>query len=97
MTTLIGKQRDIINKAFDKLGGIDKLIQWANESSDNYKEFIKLYVKLIPPLKQESVKSDTHEGFIELLMNEEKKRIKGISKPIALIDVIDVNGHKSND
>ena len=91
MTTLIGKQREIINLAFDRLGGIDKLIQWSQESSDNYKEFIKLYVKLIPPIKQESAKNDTHETFIELLMTEEKKRLSMVDKSIKLIDVINEN------
>ena len=91
MTTIIGKQREIINLAFENLGGIDKLIEWANESSDNYKEFIKLYVKLIPPLKSDNSKSDTHESFIALLMQEEKKRISMVDKPIKLIDVINEN------
>lgn len=34
--------------AFDKAGGAKRLYQWAKSSDSNYKEFIKLYSKLIP-------------------------------------------------
>jgi hypothetical protein len=34
--------------AFDKLGGWERLAQWAASDNDNLKEFYKLYSKLIP-------------------------------------------------
>ena len=34
--------------AFDKLGGWERLAEWAGSDNDNLKEFYKLYSKLIP-------------------------------------------------
>jgi len=34
--------------AFDKLGGWERLAQWAASDNDNLLEFYKLYSKLIP-------------------------------------------------
>lgn len=34
--------------AFDKLGGIDGLVKWANSDPDNLKVFYTLYARLIP-------------------------------------------------
>jgi hypothetical protein len=94
MTQKKAVQREVFYQAFEMLGGIDKLIAWCNESSDNYKEFIKLYVKLVPPIKADK-NDDNHESFIMMLMAEEKKRINGIDKPVKLIEVntIDSQSH----
>jgi hypothetical protein len=34
--------------AFDKIGGWERLAEWAASDPDNLKEFYKLYSKLIP-------------------------------------------------
>jgi hypothetical protein len=91
MTTKKQLQRDVFNTAFESLGGITKLIQWCNESSDNYKEFIKLFVKLVPPVKSDSIETSTHESFIQTLMLEEKTRLNNVSKPIKLLEVTAIN------
>ncbi len=82
-------QREVFYTAFEMLGGIDRLISWCNESSDNYKEFIKLYVKLVPPVKSDKQELDSHESFIKMLMAEEKARLSTLGQPQKLIDVID--------
>lgn len=41
--------KEAIQLAFDKIGGVDRLISWALEDSDNLKVFYtSLYSKLIP-------------------------------------------------
>jgi len=56
-----------------------------------YKEFIKLYVKLVPPLKAESDKNkDTQEGFIMSLIKADNVLKLNEGKPETIIDV-DVN------
>jgi hypothetical protein len=92
MTTTISKQRELFNLAFDNLGGLDKLVQWANETNDkgnsNYGEFIKLFVKLVPAIKPDNKGAiDNHESFILAIMNEQKSIQEGLNKPIKLIDV----------
>ncbi len=98
--TKIGKQREIFNLAFDKLGGLDRLIQWANEEdakgNSNYSEFIKLYIKLVPAVKESKIEDDTQETFIKMIMSEEKKRIKENGTPVKLIEV-DVIETQSQD
>lgn len=93
MTTLIGTQREIMQKAFDELGGLAELVKWAQEvdekgNKSNYREFIKLFVKLVPPVKP-ATKDDTEnqESFIMRLMREEQLLIANKGKPVKLIDV----------
>jgi len=40
--------KEAFHLAFEKTGGARKLIQWASKNDTNYREFIKLYSKLIP-------------------------------------------------
>ncbi len=89
-STKIALQREIFYDAFEKLGGIDRLLIWCNESSDNYKEFIKLYVKLVPPIKtNDKGDIESHESFVKMIMEEEKKRISQLGEPVKLIDAIE--------
>jgi hypothetical protein len=84
-----------MEEAFTRLGGIDRLITWAQELDDkgnnsNYKEFIKLYVKLVPPIKPEIDKNkDTQEGFIMGLIKAENilKLEEGTPKQLIDVDV----------
>lgn len=86
-------QREVIEEAFSLLGGIDRLIEWANQPDDkgnysNYKEFIKLYVKLAPPLKTEADKDkDSQEGFIMGLIKADNILKLNSGKPQQIIDV----------
>lgn len=94
MVTKIGKQREVIEMAFNELGGMSRLIEWANMPDDkgnmsNYKEFIKLYVKLVPPLKPDKDNGkQTQEGFILGLLKAENILKLKEGKPNELIDVI---------
>lgn len=45
-TTIAAKEA--FQLAFDKMGGWERLAQWAMEDKDNTKEFYKLYARLIP-------------------------------------------------
>lgn len=40
--------KEAFQLAFDKMGGWERLAQWAMEDRDNTKEFYKLYARLIP-------------------------------------------------
>ncbi len=89
--TKIGKQRELFDLAFDKLGGLERLISWAEEldhkGNSNYKEFIKLYIKLVPAVKESKSIEDSQESFIKMIMSEEQKRIKENGTPVKLIEV----------
>ncbi len=93
MGTKIGKQREVIEEAFRQLGGMKTLIEWANyvdKNGDkpNYKEFIKLYVKLVPPIKSDTVRSkDTQEGFIMQLVKEQNILQLQEGKPTEIIEI----------
>ncbi len=85
--TKIGKQREIFENAFEKLGGIDQLISWCKESDDNYKEFIKLFVKLVPNIKPDSKQIESQEQFIKMIMLEQEEKQKQLGHPTKLIDI----------
>ena len=91
--TKIGKQREVIEEAFGRLGGMESLVAWANEVDSkgnklNYGAFVKLYVKLAPPLKVETGKDkDTQEDFIMGLIKAENILKLTQGKPRQIIDV----------
>lgn len=99
--TLVGKQREIMDKAFDELGGIEFLKKWAMMVDDkgnhsNYKEFVKLYVRLVPPIKAETKDNkDTQEGFIMGLIKAENilKLSEGKPQEIIEVDAIEPESH----
>ncbi len=93
----IGKQRKVIEEAFESLGGLSRLIEWANSTDSkgdsNYRHFIALYVKLAPTIKIDNkIVGDSQEDFIKLIMEENKAIKAGQDKPIKLIegDVIEI-------
>ena len=45
-TTVAAKEA--FQMAFDKLGGWERMAQWANADPDNLKTFYSLYARLIP-------------------------------------------------
>jgi hypothetical protein len=87
-------QRRVFEEAFTQLGGIERLMTWAMELDDkgnsrNYGEFIKLYVKLVPPIKPDSTKTyDTQEGFIMGLIKADNILKLAEGTPDKIIDVI---------
>lgn len=48
--------KDNITQAFEELGGVDGMVQWAMASNQNLTEFYKIYAKLLP--RQLDVKND---------------------------------------
>jgi len=40
--------REAFQLAFDKLGGFDAMVKWANSDPENLKVFYGLYARLIP-------------------------------------------------
>lgn len=76
--------RDQFGEAFEKLGGVDELINWAR---DNKKSFYSLFAKMVTKeIKLEDV-NKSQENFVKLIQaQEEQKRIdKGT--PVKMIDV----------
>lgn len=47
------KAKEVFATAFEELGGLRRLVQWANKDDENYKAFLMHFAKLIPL---------THEG-----------------------------------
>jgi hypothetical protein len=90
---LKGKQREVFNDAFDSIGGIGKLVSWALEIDDNgklvnYGEFLKHYVKLVPPIKPDKDDSkDTQESFIMGLIKADNILKIDKGKPKQIIEV----------
>jgi hypothetical protein len=87
MSSKIKKQvcRDAWNEVFDRLGGIESLLQWANDG--NMTEFYKIFAKLAPPIKDDKDTQTTHDAFIKMIMSEEHKQLKEINQPVKLLDV----------
>lgn len=77
--------RNAWNEVFQKLGGIEHLLTWAEEHQS---EFYKIFAKLAPPIKEDKSDNDTHDAFIKRLMSEEYKQLKEVNQPIKLIDVV---------
>lgn len=48
--------KENITEAFELLGGVDGMVQWAMASNQNLTEFYKIYAKLLP--RQLDVKND---------------------------------------
>jgi hypothetical protein len=86
-------QRRVFEEAFTQLGGIKRLMTWCEEvdkdgNYKNYGEFIKLYVKLVPPVKPDTAKGyDTQESFIMGLIKADNILKLESGKPKQLIDI----------
>ncbi len=76
--------RDAWNEVFDKLGGVDHLMQWAIEHPS---EYYKIMAKLAPPIKEDKGVNETHDAFIKMIMREQEQQLKELDKPVKLIDV----------
>lgn len=90
-------QREVFDLAFESLGGLTKLVKWAKSSDDNYKEFLKMFVKLVPPIKPGNKGLETHESFIKMIMKEEEKRLSTLGQPQKLIDVNVIDSQSHSD
>ncbi len=76
--------RDAWNEVFDKLGGVEHLMQWAIEHPS---EYYKIMAKLAPPIKEDKGVNETHDAFIKMIMREQEQQLKELDKPVKLIDV----------
>lgn len=45
---LTASAKEAFSLAFDKLGGYERMVKWANADPDNLKVFYTLYARLIP-------------------------------------------------
>ena len=59
----------IFGAAFEKLGGVNKLVDWAGSDPENYGDFLKLFVKMAP-----SPSGDVTIRKMEISVNPQLKR-----------------------
>lgn len=57
-----------MKKIFNALGGEERLISWINESSSNYKDFLKIWFRLYPVQPEAP-----HPSEIKVVIAEEAK------------------------
>ena len=83
--------REIMRKSFvdvfNKLGGINHLLTFAEE---NPKQFYTLMVKLFPTPKDNNKQGDNipkHETFIQMIVNENNQLTNDINKPYNIIEL----------
>jgi len=80
--------REVFNLAFTELGGVRRLVEWA-EKDDNLKHFYTLFAKVLPKEIKTEDQNRTHEQFIELMMMDEERKKLEEGKPAMLIDAAD--------
>ena len=80
--------REVFNLAFTELGGVQRLVEWA-EKDDNLKHFYTLFAKVLPKEIKTEDQNRTHEQFIELMMMDEERKKLEEGKPAMLIDAAD--------
>jgi hypothetical protein len=91
--TKIAIQRRVMEEAFTQLGGITTLMTWAQEldkhgNMSNYGEFLKMFIKLTPPVKPDTDKTyDTQEGFIMGLIKADNILKLASGQPTNIIDI----------
>ena len=77
--------REVFNLAFTELGGVRRLVEWA-EKDDNLKHFYTLFAKVLPKEIKTEDQNRAHEQFIELMMMEEEQRKLEEGKPFEFIE-----------
>ena len=76
--------REQFGECFERMGGIDGLYTWAQ---DNEKSFYSLYAKMAERTLK-ITETRTHEHFIEIVMNENKRLEVEKGQPIGLIEAV---------
>ncbi len=90
-------RREVFSQAFLKLGGIDRLVKWAEglegtcttpKNGNNLKEFYKLFAKTLPKeikTQTEDI-NKTQENFVKWIQAEEEKLKLAEGKPSKILD-----------
>jgi hypothetical protein len=90
-------KREVFCQAFLKLGGVDRLVKWAEglegtcttpTNGDNLKDFYKLFAKTLPKeIRRETEDlNKTQENFVKWIQAEEEKLRLEEGRPNRLID-----------
>lgn len=90
--------REVFSQAFIELGGVDRLMRWAQgyettcteeakPATSNMKHFYTLFAKVLPKEIKIEDTNRTHEQFIELINAENKQLELTKGEPTGLIEV----------
>ena len=79
----ITKIREQFGEAFERMGGLDALVEWGK---NNRTSFYNMYARMVEKEIKTTVKGETHEDFIKMIMAKEQQRLKKKGKPMRLID-----------
>ena len=77
--------REVFNLAFTELGGVQRLVEWA-EKDDNLKHFYTLFAKVLPKEVKTEDQNRTHEQFIEWSEQKDRELLAEAGKPAGLIE-----------
>jgi hypothetical protein len=88
--------REVFSLAFAELGGVQRLVEWA-EKDDNLKHFYTLFAKVLPKELKVEDQNRTHEQFIELMMKEAEQKEIEEGKPFELVDTAAETDLKSGE
>lgn len=82
-------KREVFSDAFLKLGGVTRLIAWAesidHNGDSNLRHFYALFSKTLPREIKTDITVRTHEQFIEMLNMDKQEQVD--STPVALLEI----------
>jgi len=70
------KLKDSFLEAFDRLGGVKGLVEWAKRSNNNRGQFYQMITKLLP----KNVNIDTPGDLTFIISEDFKPKVKGKGK-----------------
>ncbi len=90
-------KREVFSQAFLKLGGVDRLVRWAEglegtctipTNGNNLKDFYKMFAKTLPKeiRKETEDLNKTQENFVKWIQAEEERLKLEAGQPHKLID-----------
>ncbi len=90
-------KREVFSQAFLKLGGVDRLVKWAEglegtctvpKNGSNLKDFYKMFAKTLPKeIRRETEDlNKTQENFVKWIQAEEERLKIEAGHPSKLID-----------
>lgn len=99
-------KREVFSKAFLQLGGVDRLVRWAEGlvgtcttpvNGDNLKDFYKLFAKTLPKeIKVEDV-NKSQENFVRYIQAQEERLRIEKGTPAKMIETsVEMTGEKLN-
>ncbi|MGR3303654.1 MAG: hypothetical protein ACUZ8I_14310 [Candidatus Scalindua sp.] len=91
--------RHVFNDAFIELGGVSRLMRWAQgyettctteakPDKTNLKHFYTLFAKVLPKEIKTEDMNRTHEQFIELIQMENQHMLDTKGKPLELVESV---------